>query len=79
MLFIININEALEGESQTVHQVETYSNNPRTNKRKLREYFIAMGVRKWELKRVFTAMGFTTEALTGVDTDESTKSTTLTH
>ena len=79
MKFIININEALEGESQTVHVVETFSNNPRTNKRKLREYFLEMGVREQELKRVFKAMGFTTEALTGVDIDESTESTTLTH
>jgi hypothetical protein len=61
--FIIPINEVEEGGSQTIHIVDTRSDCARTNKRKLREYFRAMGVREYELKKVFKSMGFVGEAL----------------
>lgn len=58
MRFIIEINEAKEGESQTVHVVETNSSCKKTNRRKLREYFLVQGVPLSHLKRVMKAMGF---------------------
>lgn len=58
MKFYIPINDAQEGESQTVHVVNTESDDARTNKRKLREYFLEMGVPANNLKRVMKAMGF---------------------
>lgn len=58
MKFLVPINEAQDGESQTVHVIETNSDNPRVNKRKLRVYFEAQGVPKSHVKRVMKAMGF---------------------
>jgi hypothetical protein len=66
MRFIIPIN-APEGEdgSVTADIVETNSIHPRTNRRKLTEYFKARGVHTTEMKKVFKAMGFDKKALTG--------------
>lgn len=58
MRFLIPINEAEIGESQTVHIVDTESNYARTNKRKLREYFAAVGVPTKRIKYVMKSMGF---------------------
>ena len=58
MKFLVPINEAAEGESQTVQIVETNSNCARTNKRKLRGYFKAVGVPSNRVKHVMKAMGF---------------------
>jgi len=69
MRFIIPLNEAepKTGEtgngSVTFHHIETGSDVARTNKRKLRQYFLAMGVKANEMKRVFKAMGFTQDRL----------------
>mgnify|MGYP003631781932 CR=1 FL=1 len=66
MRFLIPINEPDPGNgSQTVDVVETGSNSPRTNRRKLTEYFRARGVKSNEMKRVFKAMGFTKETMKG--------------
>lgn len=65
MKFYVPINEAepVTGEdgngSVTIHVVDTGSDVARTNKRKLREYFLEMGVKSSELKKVFKAMKFT--------------------
>ena len=58
MRFFVPINEAEEGESQTVHVVDTESDCARTNKRKLREYFEAVGVPSSRVKHVMKSMGF---------------------
>ena len=58
MRFFIPINEANDGESQTVHIVDTESDCARTNKRKLKEYFEAVGVPVPRIKKVMKAMGF---------------------
>lgn len=64
MKFIIAINDSAEsGESQTFHVLHTGSDRARTNKRILREYFMKMGVKSNEVKRVMNAMGFTKEKL----------------
>ena len=61
MQFIIPINEAEAKEdgtkgSVTFDVVETNSQCARTNKRKLREYFIARGVKRTEVKKVMRVM-----------------------
>ena len=58
MRFIVPINDAAKGESQTVQVVDTGSDCARTNKRKLRGYFKAVGVRSSRVKYVMKAMGF---------------------
>lgn len=63
MQFIIPLNEAEEGGSVTYHILTTNSTNARTNKRHLRNYFLQMGVRQHELKKVFKSMGFVGSAL----------------
>lgn len=64
MRFVIPINDSGEtGETQTLHILETGSERARTNRRILREYFLKMGVRANEVKRVMNAMGFTKETL----------------
>ena len=63
MQFIVPINEAKVGESQTLHRIDTGSDCARTNKRHLRTYFKKMGVLPSEMKKVFKAMGFVGEAL----------------
>lgn len=63
MKFLIPINETKEGESQTVHVVDTMSDNPRVNKRKLRIYFEVQGVPKSRVKSVMKAMGFWGDSL----------------
>lgn len=58
MRFIIPINE-VEGEgSQTLHIVDTGSDVARTNRKKLRQYFEAVGVPKNRVKHVMREMGF---------------------
>lgn len=68
MQFIIPINsgktEDGTDESVTAQCVETYSNCARTNRRKLRQYFLAIGVPAYKIKAVFKAMQFTKERLT---------------
>lgn len=63
MKFIIPINEPKEGETQTIQIVDTGSSCARSNKRKLKAYFLYMGVPKNNLKRVMKAMGFWGEGL----------------
>lgn len=58
MKFYIPINEAEEGGSVTLHCVDTESSNPRTNKKKLMEYFEYMGVPRKRLKQTMKKMGF---------------------
>ena len=58
MRFIVPINEPEDGGSMTCHVIETGSNNARTNKRVLKEYFSKMGVPTTEIKTVMKAMGF---------------------
>lgn len=58
MRFIVPVNEAAEDESQTIHVVDTGSTCARTNKRKLREYFEAVGVPSKRVKHVMKSMGF---------------------
>ena len=59
MRFIIPINEAAQGESQTVQIVDTGTSCARSNKRILRSYFKQVGVPTPHLKRVMKCMGFT--------------------
>jgi hypothetical protein len=63
MRFIVPINEATEGQSQTCHVITTNSNCRRTNRRHLRDYFLAVGVPVTQIKKVMKAMGFTGERL----------------
>lgn len=58
MRFLIEVNEAAEGESVTVHVVHgTWSR--RENKRKLRLYLDALGyTNKTEQKRILKGLGF---------------------
>jgi hypothetical protein len=63
MQFLIPINEPEEGGSQTVHVVTTQSDCARTNKKHLRNYFLKMGVKPTEMKKVFKEMGFTHSVL----------------
>jgi hypothetical protein len=63
MKFYIPINEAEEGGSVTMHCVDTESNSPRTNKRKLREYFLYMGVAPKHIKSTMKMMGFVGDSL----------------
>lgn len=63
MRFFIPINDAADGESQTVHVVNTGSNSPRANKRILKQYFIKMGVDHKQVKTVMKKMGFWGDAL----------------
>ena len=65
MRFIVPINDPAKGESQTLHSVETHSDCPKTNKRKMKEYFVAQGVPEQHTKRVMKAMGFWGDALRG--------------
>ena len=58
MKFMIPINERENGGSQTVHIVETDSDVARTNKKKLREYFVAAGYPPELFKRFMKEMGF---------------------
>lgn len=58
MRFIIPINEVEDNGSQTCHVIETNSSCKKTNRRKLREYFLVQGVPLSHLKRVMKAMGF---------------------
>lgn len=58
MRFIIPINEVEDNGSQTVHVVDTGSDCKRTNRRKLREYFLVQGVPLKRIKYVMKAMGF---------------------
>lgn len=69
MIFLVPINESVNGGSQTVHRIDTESTNPKVNKRKLRAYFIEMGVPKHNVKKVMKAMGFWGDRL-GVLQDE---------
>lgn len=71
MKFLVPINEAEDGESQTVHVVETNSTSARVNKMKLREYFMAQGVPRTHVKRVMKAMGFWGDALGDKDATKS--------
>ncbi len=64
MIFMIPINEAeptKDGElgSVTFDRVDTGSYCARTNKRKLKEYLLARGVPRTELKRTLKGLGFT--------------------
>lgn len=77
MRFIIPINDKEGDSSITFHAVETNSDCARTNKRLLKEYFLEMGVRQHELKRVMKAMGFWGSNLG--KKNESTKSTPSIH
>jgi len=66
MKFIIAVNESDTEEgngSVTFDVVETDSNNPRTNKRKLKEYLTERGVPNKEHKKVLKALGFWGSAL----------------
>jgi len=74
MRFLVPVNVAEEGESQTVHIIETDSNCHRTNKKKLRSYFKAVGVPANDIKRVMKLMGFW--GVTLGRKDKTTKSTT---
>ena len=65
MRFHVPINEAKEGESQTVVIVDTGTNNARSNKRILRSYFKQVGVPTPQIKQVMKAMGFTGSTLQG--------------
>lgn len=56
MRFFINVNEAAEGESQTMHVVHgTYSR--RENKRALRAYLMALGYKPKEHKQILKGLG----------------------
>jgi hypothetical protein len=62
MKFVVARNEK-EGEnggegSVTFDHIETNSDCPRTNKRKLKEYLSAMGVEEKQHKRVLKELGF---------------------
>lgn len=72
MRFIIPINEAKDGESQTCHVLDTGSNCPRTNRKYLRSYFLQMGVPVTQLKKVMKAMGFTNDRLQPKTTESTT-------
>lgn len=63
MEFLIPINEAVVGQSQTIHIVRTNSTCARTNKRHLRTYFKKMGVLPSEMKKVFKELGLVGEVL----------------
>ena len=78
MKFLVPINEVEDGGSQTVHVVETNSTCARTNKRKLRAYFVEQGVPVKRLKYVMKAMGFTGDTLgdTRTGCDKSIKGST---
>jgi len=58
MRFLIPINEAAQGESQTVQIVDTGTSCARSNKRILRSYFKQVGVPVYQIKKVMKAMGF---------------------
>jgi hypothetical protein len=58
MRFLVPVNDAADGESQTIHIIETQSSCARTNKRYLKEYLTKMGVREPEHKRVLKELGF---------------------
>lgn len=61
--FLIPVNEAKVGESQTVVIVDTGTSCARTNKKILRSYFSQVGVPTPHLKRVMRAMGFIGDTL----------------
>ena len=63
MRFIIPINEAKDGESQTCHCIETHTRNARSNKKYLRMYFKDQGVPVQRIKTVMKEMGFWGERL----------------
>lgn len=66
MRFIIAINESDKENgngSVTFDAVETNSDVARTNKRKLKEYLLARGIEKKELKNVLKKLGFCGERL----------------
>lgn len=71
MKFHVPINVPVDGGSQTIHIVDTGSNCASTNKRKLKEYFIEMGVPRKHLKRVMKAMGFWGKSLENIKTSNS--------
>lgn len=56
--YIVPINEAADGESQTVHIVDTGDVSERVSKRKLRIYFREQGVASNKIKTVMKKMGF---------------------
>lgn len=63
MRFIIPLNEPEENGSVTCHVIETNSDNRKTNREKLSEYFTAMGIPVTHHKRVRKAMGFVGKGL----------------
>lgn len=63
MRFHVPINEAEDGESQTIQIVSTGSDCARTNKKILRSYFEQVGVPKKRIKFVMKSMGFWGTAL----------------
>ena len=77
MRFLVPLNEAQEGESVTVHAIETGSTNKRTNKKILRQYFKKMGVPTYRIKFVMKQMGFIGDSL-GILPHEAAASTTPT-
>lgn len=56
--YYVPINEAAEGESQTVHIVDTGDVSERVSKKKLRTYFAVQGVPNNKIKTVMKKMGF---------------------
>ena len=72
MKFLIPINVPEENGSQTVDVVDTGSSCARTNKAKLREYFIWRGVPKYRVKHVMKKMGFWGDTLHGNDETSNT-------
>ena len=58
MDFMIPVNDKEDGGSQTVHIVRTNSDVARTNKKHLREYFVAAGYPPKLFKRFMNEMGF---------------------
>jgi len=65
MRFFVNVNEAKEGESVTVHVIHG-SWSRRENKRSLRKYLKALGYTKHdEQKRILKGLGFWTKTQLG--------------
>ena len=58
MRFIIKINEAEDGGSETHHVITTGSDIARTNKRILKEYLTKMEIPENQHKRTLKALGF---------------------
>jgi hypothetical protein len=62
MIFVIPLKEDEEG-NVACNVVDTGSDCARTNRRKLREYAMAAGVNKKDIKRFFKMMGFNKDTL----------------